>query len=135
MNGYGTWDGVIRSKEDWWMSCNARWENILDIFSNIGAPMGRGEEDRWWSDGIGRPDTEHAKCLVQTLEDMRAARDPKLHFFLNRAHGSAPDKEYIHSWEGWSAFCNLCSEGEVLYEDITTEEDVAHGRHPSEGTS
>lgn len=121
MNGFGTtpgtpaWDGVIRTAADWWNSCEARWENILDIFSNVGADMGRSEEAHWWSDGYGTADVHHEKCLVQHITDLKTARNGReLALIFNRIFHGAPDKGYIHSWAGWGAFCDLCNENWVF---------------------
>ena len=101
----------IQSAEDWWNVCNKNWENILDIFHQVGAPMGRDEEDRWFPDAFGKPTIEHPKCLVQTMEDFKQVKNgPPLVRLFNQAWFAAPDKPEIHSWPGWNDFCNLCSE-------------------------
>ena len=33
-----------------------------------------------------------------------------IHKFLEKMWLDAPDKRYIHSWEGWGILCDLCSE-------------------------
>lgn len=114
----------IDTKEDWWASCEKHWRNILDIFDRIGADMGRSEEAHWWADRMGEPDTHHEKCLVDTLEDYKLAKqhEPLIRLF-NRAFHGAPDNDYIHTWKGWGAFCDLCSEEWVFQpeEPLTIE--------------
>ena len=107
----------IRNADDWWNLCEKRWTNILDIFAKVGAPMGRSEEDHWWSDKVGTPSTHHDECLAQTLEDLKTARnhDALLRLF-HQAWTAAPDDVLIHSWNGWFDLCDLCSEEWVFYE-------------------
>lgn len=57
------------------------------------------------------------KTLYQMMDELEANRDPRLARVLNFIWGEAPDKRYIHEWENWGRFCDLCSEAYVLVED------------------
>lgn len=121
---------VVSSVDDWWAKCNSNWENILNIFEKVGAPMGRSEDDRWWSDTFGKPDIFHEKCLAQTLEDLRAAKNGlALHQLFHQAWYNAPSRAY--AWTGWMVFCDLISEDWVF--DSNRNPDLNVERHPSEG--
>jgi len=106
---------IIRTPRDWWNAVNQNWEYILDIFENAGAPMGRSEDDHWWSDGIGQDITRHERPLVQVLENAKIDRDHEtLHHYFNLAWLAAPDQPSIHQWVAWDVFCDLCSENWVF---------------------
>jgi len=102
---------IIKTMDDWWCTLESNWSNILDIFDRVGAPMGRSEIDRFWSDGMGKEPTQHEYTLIKTLEVALEEKDHEtLKSFFEKAWMAAPDKPYIHSWPGWSALCDLCSE-------------------------
>jgi hypothetical protein len=98
---------TIRTADDWWDACLARWDDIVSIFENCGAPLGSHE----WSEGIGKDAEWHDKVFLAFLTDLRDHRDgPELARWFNLCWIAAPDKSYIHSWPGWGTFCDLCSE-------------------------
>jgi hypothetical protein len=101
----------IRTQGDWWAAVDSHWSNILDIFDRCGAPMSRGPEGLWWSDGIGLEPVIHEKTMIRTLEDAKAEKDHEtLHSFFEKAWMAAPDSSYIHGWPSWGMLCDLCSE-------------------------
>lgn len=123
---------IVSSQDHWWDMCISNWENMLNIFEKVGAPMGRSEEDHWWSDRPGQPDTHHEKCLVQTLEDLKAARNgPVLHAIMHRAWYQAPERG-TYKWDGWIVFCDLISE-DWVFDKRFNPVAVHVERHPSEG--
>lgn len=105
----------IKTPNDWWTLVDSHWQNILDIFSNVGAPLERNEEGHWWADEVFEPATRHEKTLISTLEDAKEEADHKtLHDLLQKAWLAAPDERYIHSWPSWGILCDLCSEAWVF---------------------
>ena len=101
----------IKTPNNWWDVLDTHWQNILDIFQNVGAPLQRDPSGRMYSDGLGLEPTMHTKTLIHTLEDAKKDRDHEtMHDFLQKAWSAAPDKPYIHKWPSWSALCDLCSE-------------------------
>jgi len=107
----------INNQGDWWYLCDTNWEHILDIFGNVGAPMGRTPEDKFWADRRGQPDVEHPKCLAQTLEDLRKARDGnELVGLFGKAWLAADDMGDNIAWAGWQVFNDLCRQAWVFHE-------------------
>lgn len=109
---------IIETPDDWWCALDAHWQNILDIFGAVGAPLSRTEDGHWWSDDQGKEPSRHDKPLVRVLEEARENRDHEtLSDFLQKAWSAAPDSERIHSWPSWHVLCDLCSEGWVFHAD------------------
>lgn len=105
---------VIRTAEDWWAETNARWQDILEIFGNCGAPL----DDTKWCDGIQEPATEHDETFVEMLTRLKDAKDGQaLSRWFNLCWVAAPDRRDIHSWPSWGVFCDLCSENWVFEQD------------------
>jgi len=102
---------IIKTPNDWWVLVESHWQNILDIFDKVGAPLERNENGHWWANEIFTEAIRHEKSLIRTLEDAKESEDHKtLHDLFQKAWIAAPDKKYIHSWPSWDIFCDLCSE-------------------------
>jgi hypothetical protein len=102
---------LIKTTDDWWLLVESHWQNILNIFANVDAPLGTDENGHWWSDEIGGKITRHEKALIEVLLEARENGDHQtLHAFFEKVWVAAPDLKYIHSWPSWSIFCDLCSE-------------------------
>ena len=89
----------IASPEDWWKLWIDRRSDILSI-----------AEDK-----LGIEMEEILEGRTSSLAyDINAWTDDQewepLWEFLNRIWEEAPDGPVIHSWEGWSDLCDLCSE-------------------------
>jgi hypothetical protein len=99
--------------EEWWKNLDDHWPNIVECFSNAGAPL----DSTAWSDGIGKEVTEHDRTFIVTLETMKKERDPAMARMLNLCWLAAPDSPEIHRWPSWGVLCDLCSEEWCLYPD------------------
>jgi hypothetical protein len=81
-----------KTAEEWWQITDCIWPAILDIFERVDMSARTTEAETW-----------------------RAARDPKLAALLEEAWAAAPDAYFIHTWQQWGRFCDLCSEQHVLF--------------------
>src|SRR5271157_1219090 len=112
----------IKTPDDWWILVDSHWQNILDIFYNIGAPLERNEAGYWWADEIFTEATRHEKTLIRTLEEAKRSEDHEtLHDLFQKAWMAEPDEKYIHSWPSWNILCDLCSEYWVFQPENISE--------------
>jgi hypothetical protein len=102
---------LIKTADNWWLLVESHWQDIINIFANVGAPLEKNENGHWWSNEIGGEIIRHEKALIEVLEDAKENGDHQtLYVFFQKAWVAAPDSKYIHSWPSWYIFCDLCSE-------------------------
>ena len=106
---------IIKTEEDWWELTEKIWPDIIEIFWNVGAPM----DERYFIEDLNSNEMViHDHPLAVILENLRRDRNGKeLSSWFNKAWFAAPDKSYIHGWNNWYNFCDLCSENWVFYEE------------------
>ena len=112
----------IKTQDDWWILVNSHWQNILDIFANVGAPLGRDEKDHWWPDEPFQLSVRHEQPLIKILMEAKETENHKiLYFYFQKVWEAAPDERFIHGWPSWAILCDLCSEYWVFEENENTE--------------
>lgn len=83
-----------RNAMEWWHITDRIWPAIMWIAERLNAP------DEFVADMAWR-------CEF---------RERALWNDFNTLWTQAPDAYYIHTWPQWERFCDLCSEGVVLFE-------------------
>lgn len=106
-----------RTADEWWTIINAIWPDIFGIFEKVGFDL---NETIYVEDNHAEA-VIHDRPFAANMERLKAARDPRLALWLQRAWGAAPDHPSIHDWSGWGRLCDLCSESHVLDPEMGRE--------------
>ena len=103
---------VIKTEQDWWNS----FDQLYELLPEMAREFNWNLNNEATASGL-KEDTGLNCSIYEYLKKLRNDKDyKKLLQYLEQMWNAAPDKPWIHTVNGWSTLCDLCSESWVFNE-------------------